>query len=91
MCTAQSCTSRLGNKLWAETAFQQTAEHGFPVLEILATDPGQASKNLLVAIATQAHDDADTGGTQPIAVAKLNVFAVEKQGQQIAIQGTTIA
>ena len=74
-----------------QTPFQQRAENGFPVLEIFATEAGLASKDLLAAIATQAHDDVDTGRAQPIAIAKLNVFAIEKQGQQIAIQGTVIA
>ena len=44
-----------------EAPFQQTAEHGFPVLEIFAAEPWQAAEDLLAAIAAQTNDEVDAG------------------------------
>ncbi len=53
----------------AQTAFEQVAQHSFPVFEIFV----------------------DAGGTQTIAVAELDIFAIEEQSQQIGIERSAIA
>ena len=75
----------------AQTAFEQVAQHSFPVFEIFAAGAGQAGEDLLSAIAAQADDDVDAGGTQTIAVAKLDIFAIEEQSQQIGIERSAVA
>ncbi len=44
-------------------------QHGFPVFEILPTGAGQASEDLLSAIAAQPEHHIDAGGAETVAVA----------------------
>ena len=75
----------------AEATFQEAAKNSFPVFEIFAANPCQASEDLFAAVAAQTHNDVNAGGTKPIPVAKLDVLAIEEQGQQVAIQRAAVA
>ena len=74
-----------------QAAFDEAAQHQFPIFEIFAAGTGQTSEDLFSAIAAQGEHDVDAGGRKRSPSRELNIFAVEEYGEQIRIDGQAVA
>ena len=69
-----------------QAAFDQTAENVFPLLEVLASEAEQAGQDTLFAVAAETNDQVDAPGAEAVALADLDVFGIEEEGEQIGIE-----
>src|SRR5215471_8398955 len=105
MCTTQSWTSAPGNRLLVtgnkpeKSSCTTMSTRRRPrsiklrrtTFQVLAADLRETSQHSFLAISAETEDQINTGGFEAIAVADFDVLAIEKQGQQVGIQWTSVA
>ena len=75
----------------AQASLSQGSEDDFPILEVLAAEPGRAAHHAFLALAGETDGEINASWPETVAISNLDVLSIEKENQEIGIERTAIA
>jgi len=73
-----------------QPALDQAAQDRLPVLQVLATELGQAGQDSFLAVAAEADRQVDASWAQAVPVLDLDVLTIDKQRKQVRVERSRV-
>ena len=73
-----------------QTSLDERAKDGFPFLEVFTAVSSEAAEDSLFPVAMKTDDEVDAGGAEPVDILDLDVLAIEEDGEQVRVDGSSV-